>query len=145
MAMRQTNTEERFGQPMLIVATEEEDIKHGIDCWLKGKNPKCQSLPIAFRWRGIPITKYQQISIRSKVFDGYNKCEIDKLRQGETLAKLYIFEFTDCWIICKMLDIIDWLKQNSPEIVPNYDHSLTSGGYISIDCIPHLLIQKGSP
>ncbi len=125
----------RFGQPMMITSTPDQDIRQGKD-YAIGK------LGIAHRWRSISVNKYKQISIRAKVGDGRFACEIDKLKSGEFEASLYIFEFLDAWVIYKCEDIKKWLEKNKPEIHPNNDRDMTSGAYIPIGSIPHLLILK---
>lgn len=121
---------------MLIVIPPDDDMKYGTD-YLLG------DLRIAYRQRYIPLSKYRQISIRSKVMDGYVKCEIDKILSGVFKAGLYIFEFKDAWVICRISDIADFLKNHQPDdIIPNFDNNLTSGSYINIDHLPHLIITK---
>ena len=125
----------RYGQPMMITSTPNQDIKHGRDY-------NIGSLGIAHRWRSIPVGKYRQISIRAKVADGRFLCEIDKISTGKFEAELYIFEFTDAWVICKTEDIRDWLKMNEPEIHFNNDRDKTSGAYIPIGELPHIAISR---
>ena len=124
-----------YGQPMMITSTPDQDIKHGRDY-------NIGSLGIAHRWRSISVGKYRQISIRAKVADGRFLCEIDKISTGKFEAALYIFEFTDAWVICKTQDIRDWLMANKPEVRSNHDRSMTSGAYIPFSELPHIAISK---
>lgn len=138
MAMKQTNSKANniFGQPRMFELPSDDRV--GKDYILPGK---FHPLGISYRWRGISLSKYHQISIRAKVENGLIKCEIDKLCNGRTKALLYIFEFKDAWVVCRVADIAEYLKSHKLEIIPNKDTNKTSGCYIDIEKLPHLLID----
>lgn len=124
-----------LGQPMMFTSSPDQDIRQGKD-YLIGK------LGIAHRLRYISVNKFRQISIRAEVRAGWFPYEVDKIKEGRFKAPLYIFEFTDAWVICLTEDIAQWLLQNKPEVHPNRDNLMTSGAYIPFDDLPHLLIEK---
>jgi len=126
-------TDMAYGQPLMILTTPEDDMKKNIDLSIR-------ELKVAYRTRDLKISKYKEISIRNERKSGA-KTEKEKILNGECKALLYIFDFKDCFILCKLSDIFDCLLKDIGHMVPNHDQK-TSGYYINIGDIPHMLIEK---
>ena len=114
------------------LASFEEDTQSGVDGWIG-------NLPFAHRIRNISLKKYGQVSIRYSLPSG-NDTEYHKLLDGRFKAMLYIFEFTDAYIVCCVDELFRCLKHKLFATQRNIDG--TQGCYISIDNIAHLLINK---
>lgn len=113
--------------------TDKEDMKWGIDGWVNG-------IPFFWRKRRIPITKYQQISIRAERTSGA-KTDYQKFIDGSIRAEVCIFEFTDAVILCLPEDIITCLRKKQYECHAN-PNGTTSAIYIKLDDIPHLFLKR---
>ena len=122
-----------FGQRVMLVTTPDQDMKENKD-YILG------SLGIAYRVRRLRSTTYGQLSIRHSRTNGA-ETELSKLLSGKTKAQLYIFEFIDQFVVCRVEDIVAFLRENKPEIVTNHD-GITRACYIGIDEIPALIIKK---
>jgi len=135
--MNQRNSEIKrdmdYGQPVMILTTPNADMKQNIDCTLG-------SLKLALRRRRLPVSKFGQISIRYKRYSGAST-EFAKILSGQTASQLYIFEFTDCWIICRCEDIKYCLSQQQFKVVKNHDNE-TEAAYIDLKDLSHLAISK---
>lgn len=125
----QFNKDYEFGDVTLIRPATQEDLKQGIDAWVGG-------IPFAWRRRRIPLSQYRQLSIRAARVSGA-LTEYDKLLNGSFKPKIYVFQFTDSIVICRVEDIINCLKNGTYEKRNNHDQS-TSAIYIRLDSIPHL-------
>jgi len=123
-----------YGDVTLTKPATQEDMKQGIDAWVGG---------IAFAWRKrrIPLQQYRQISIRAARASGV-RTEYDKLLDGSCKAKVYIFQFIDSVVICRVEDIVGCLKHGNYQKRNNPDYE-TSVIYLDIDDIPHLEISTG--
>lgn len=132
--MRQTDFERdmAFGQVSMIVATPDEDMKENTDLRWRG-------LRVAWRRRAISVDKYKQVSIRYRRRSG-TSTERDKILDGTSKAHLYVFEFTDAWVMCRLSDIRDVLMRGSTEVVANRDGT-TEAIYINIADLPCLIIR----
>lgn len=122
-----------FGQRVMLTSTPDDDMKYNID-YVIGE------LTVAYRRRRISVKKYEQISIRNRRFSGA-KTEAQKILAGECRALLYVFEFLDAWVICKVSDLAELLKGRGGEIVQNQDNT-TEAVYLNIKDLPHLFIAK---
>lgn len=121
-------------QPMMFTTTPDLDQKNNIDCVLG-------SLKIALRRRRISIKRYGELSIRYKRTLTGTKTELAKILDGDNKADLYIFEFTDCWVLCTLQEIKRILEENKYHVVQNND-MITQAAYINIKDIKNLLIIK---
>ena len=139
MEMRQINSkleeDMRFGQRMMLVSTPDADMKENKDYILEG------GLGIAYRHRRFSVGKYGEISIRYQRKSGA-KTEYQKILDGECKSHLFIWEFTDSWVICNLSNILDCLKLGVGYVKENND-GITSAYYINISQIRHWLIKKG--
>lgn len=133
--MKQTDFSEdfAFGEVDFVKPASEEDMKHGIDAWLGG-------IPFAWRRRRISIKQYGEISIRYSRATG-SQTEYDKLLDGSFQPQIYIFQFTDAIVICKVEDIKDCLVKKHFITRQNPDGK-TKACYIKFTALPHLLIRK---
>ncbi len=133
MATRQENTEQNliFGEVLFIKPADEEDREQGIDAWLGG-------IPFAWRRRRIPLSQYNEISIRFSIASG-NRTEYHKLLDGSFKALIYVFQFSDAVVVCKAEDIINCLNNHRYVIRQNHDGA-TSALYIKIADIEHLML-----
>lgn len=137
--MRQQNSAKveediRYGQSVMLVTTPDDDVKHNKDYSIGG-------FGIAWRKRRVSLKKWQQVSIRYQRTSG-NPTEFQKILAGQCKSQLYIFEFLDCYVVCKLSDIALCLRQKEKhEIIPNPDGK-TKGCYIKVKDIPHFLIEK---
>ena len=119
-----------FGEIKFAKSTPEQDRNQGYDAWLGG-------IPIAWRRRRIPLGRYGEISIRNTIASG-GKTEIDKLLDGSFKAQIYVFQFPDAIVVCRVEDIIGCLKAKKYKQQANKD--FTSAVYIKLKDINHLLI-----
>ena len=120
-----------YGKMNFCQATEDEDMKQGIDGFIG-------SMKVATRRFRVPLSLYNAISIRKRL---YSKSEFDKILAGTFKSVLYIFEYTDFFIICRVEDIATCLRQNLFTEKPNQD-GLTSGCYIQLGLLLYLAIPK---
>ena len=133
IANSQFNKDFEFGEVALVRPASEEDMKQGIDAWVGG-------IPFAWRRRRIPLEQYRQISIRAGRISGM-PTEYDKLLNGSFKAELYVFQFTDATIICRVADIVNYLKTGAFVKRNNHDFT-TTAIYINVDSIPHLELRN---
>jgi hypothetical protein len=129
----QFNKDFEFGEVSLVRPATQEDMKQGIDAWVGG-------IPFAWRRRRIPLNQYRQLSIRAARTSGA-LTEYDKLLNGSFKAELYVFQFTDTTVICRVEDIIKILKTGTYEKRNNHDY-LTSAIYLNVDAVPHLELRS---
>lgn len=140
MEMRKTNSPKvsqdiLYGQSVMLVTTPDQDVK-------EGKDYVIGNFGIAWRKRRVRLSKWGQVSIRHSRISG-NPTEFTKIITGQCRSQLYIFEFLDCYVVCKMASIKSCLEQrNKCQLVPNYDAGGTMACYINVGDIPHLLIRK---
>ncbi len=139
MEMKQPNSQKvdgdiRYGQSAMIVTTPDADVKSNIDYFIGG-------FGVAWRKRRIKLSRYKQISIRYARVSG-NPTEITKILKDESKSQLYVFEFLDYYVVCKMVDIRKCLEQKKYQIVDNHDNEGIMACYINIADIKHLLIVK---
>ncbi len=123
-----------FGFLSFYNSTDDEDRKQGIDGWIG-------EIPVATRKFRVSIKVYGDISIRRRI---NNKSEYEKIVNGEYKPVLYIFEYTDAYLICRIVDIAQCLLDLDYIEIPNKDNA-TSGLYIDIERLPHLIIDKEAP
>lgn len=137
MVTKSTNSQVKkdmvFGQPMMIVSTPDADIKGDVDYTIG-------TLHIAYRTRRCRKDKWGEISIRNSRVSGA-KTEKQKILDGECESRLFVFEFTDAWVLCIYPDILSCVKRDIGYIKPNNDGT-TSAYYIAIKDIPHATIKK---
>lgn len=123
-----------FGDVSALDATEEEDNMFGIDKWFG-------SLPVAHRRYRANLDDYnRQISIRYWRSSGV-PTEYHKILNGELQSLIYIYEFVDAFVICKMRDIKKKLERKEFHIAYNTDGT-TAGAYLTLDKISHFIIAK---
>ena len=120
----------RARQLQVRQATEDEDF-NGADAFLN-------SLGVAHRLRAIEATVYEEINVRKR---DYSKSEYEKILDGECLAGLWIFEFSDAYILCATVDIKNCLLRGKGHYIHNKGEP---NGFYSIHFsqIPHLRIDK---
>ncbi len=120
-----------FGYLVFKNSTDSEDKKEGIDGWIG-------DIPVATRKFRTSINEYQCISIRKRLFF---RSEYDKIIAGEFKPAMYIYEYNDAYLLCKVSDILNCLEHDLYKEKPNKDgHS--AGLYIQIGLLPHLVIKK---
>ncbi len=112
-------------------SSDVDDRTTGIDGWI-------ETMPVAGRRMYRSINEYGEISLR-EIYGV--KAEVDKLRNGEFQAILYIYEFDDVYYICKVSDLRKALLDGLFRMAPNTD-GITAGHYLKIGLIPHLIIPK---
>ena len=120
----------RVKQLQIRRSTTDEDYQ-GVDLFIN-------DLGVAHRKRAIESALYGEISIRKR---DYTNSEYEKILTDTTLADLWIFEFTDAYIICQTKDIKECLKSGKARYIPNKDEP-NGGYYIFFDHLPHLWISK---
>ena len=99
-----------YGQLAMLITTPDDDVKGNIDIIIS-------NLRVAWRKRRVNLSKWYQVSIRDSRKSG-TRTEKDKILAGECKSLLYIFEFLDCWVLCRLSDILERLKEKQYEIVP---------------------------
>lgn len=112
----------------------EEDSQEGTDGWVG-------NLRVATRERHISVSKYRQISIRY-LLPSHRDTEVDKILDGRFKALLYIFEFDDAYIVCRISEIKRYLECNYSCLVVRRNPDNSEACYIPIDDIQHLFISK---
>ena len=137
MEMKPTNSklaeDMAYGQRVMFTTTPDADRKENKD-YIIGE------LGIAFRRRRFSINKYGEISIRNDRKSGA-KTERQKILDGECKSQLFIWEFTDAYVICVLPDIYLALASNAGYAKNNND-KITSAYYISINKVKHLVVFK---
>jgi len=133
MTSKSKGDDMHYGQLAMLTSTPNGDMKHNID-YIIG------DLMVAWRRRRLKLSHYNEVSIRYKRASG-TETEMSKILNGKCEAKLYVFEFLDCWVICKVSDIATCLRGKHFKIKLNRDR-ITSAAYININDLPHLLLQK---
>jgi len=125
----------QYGQSIMLVTTPDQDVK-------QDKDYVIGDFGIAWRKRRRKLTKWGQISIRHSRRSG-NPTEFAKILSGQCQSQLYIFEFPDAYVVCKLSDIKACLEtKDKYEIVDNHDAEGTKACYINVKDISHLLIQR---
>jgi len=129
-----------YGQLVMFVTTPDDDNKRNIDCFV-GPKPLA-GLPIAYRVRRKRLGKYHELSIRASRATG-SETEMSKILTGKSKARLFIFEFIDCWVVTTAEDILLCLRDPEKHYIhkPNND-GRTQACYINIDNIRHLTIWR---
>lgn len=120
-----------FSQAEFTEATPCQDRKHGVDYFLGG-------LPVAYRKRRFPVNRFNDLALRYSRETG-NKTECDKLLDGSCLAKLYVFEFEDCWVICQTTDLIQCLRRRRYVVQRGPDGQMAC---INLRDVAHFLMEK---
>ena len=118
-----------YGQVQMIVTTPDADMKENVD-YLLGK------LGIAYRRRRFRINTYREISIRNSRKSGA-KTERQKILDGECKSLLFIWEFSDAYVVCTLSDIFRALRDNVGYVQDN-DDGTTSAYYIPLNKLPHI-------
>lgn len=121
----------KFGKFEFHNSTNPEDRKEGIDGWIG-------NMPAATRKFRCNLNTFRQISIRKRK---WHKSEFDKILNGEYKPVLYLYEYIDAYVICKVEDIANCLKTKLFTERPNKDNS-TIGCYIDLGLLPSLVILK---
>lgn len=137
MVMSQRDLVDRdmaYGQPVMFTTTPDDDMKGNTDLFIN-------NLRVAYRKRRFPLSKYGEISIRANRASGA-ETEMSKILNGTAKASLYIFEFTDCWVFCKVEDILACLKNPQKHYIKPNNDAITSACYIKVNDISHLTIWK---
>ena len=135
--MNQTDLVKRdmaYGQPVMIITTPDDDMKRNTDF-------RINTLRVAYRKRRFPVTRYGEISIRANRVSGA-ETEMSKILNDTAKARLYIFEFLDCWVLCNVEDILACLKNPEKHYIKQNNDGITSACYIKVDYIPHLIILR---
>lgn len=122
-----------FGEVGLIESTFDEDAKRGIDIWVG-------NLPVAWRKRRIPLTDWNDITIRYSRPSGI-PTEYEKMLNGECGALLYVYEYIDAFVICCVSDIIQCLRNGKYKIQPPSKEKTRSCS-ITLNDINYLLIPR---
>lgn len=133
--MNQTDLVKRdmaYGQLAMLVTTPDDDMKANTDYFI-GR------LRVAYRRRRISIDQYNQISIRFKRDSGA-ETEMSKILTGKAKARLYIFEFTDCWIFATATDISTCLRDPRRHSTQRNNDGITYACYIKLEDLPNYLI-----
>jgi len=137
-AMNQTDSVKRdmaYGQLAMLVTTPDDDMKANTDYFI-GK------LRVAYRRRRISIAQYNEISIRFKRESGA-ETEMSKILAGKAKARLYIFEFVDCWVFATATDILTCLRDPQLHYAQPNNDGLTHACYIKLKDLPnHLIIWR---
>jgi len=123
-----------YGQPMMFITTPDDDMKGNTDLFI-------DNLRVAYRKRRFTVKTYGEISIRANRKSGA-ETEMSKILSGKAKARLYIFEFLDCWILCNVEDILACLKNPEKHYIKHNNDGITSACYIKIEYIPHLTLNK---
>jgi len=129
----QLNKDMAFGQRVMLTSMPNDDMKANID-YVIG------TLNIAYRRRRLKMNKYGEVSIRNSRASGA-KTEKQKILDGECQSQLFIFEFSDGWVICTLAVILDCLQKDKGYTKLNND-GITSAYYIPIKNIPCLIIHS---
>ena len=125
----------RFGQRVMITSTPDADMKENRD-YVIG------SLGIAYRRRRFKVSRYGEISIRNSRASGA-KTERAKILDGECRSELFIWEFEDAYVLCKLEDVLSALRSDVGYAKDNNDGT-TSAYYIPITKVHHLLIPRAA-
>lgn len=124
----------KYGQPLMIITTPDDDIKGNTDLFIN-------DLRVACRKRRFTSVYYGELSIRASVASGA-ETEMSKIINGKAKAQLYIFEFKDCWIICTVKGILNCLLSLEKHYIKPNNDGVTSACYIKIADVPHFKINK---
>ncbi len=130
-----------FGQPLLIPTCPEDDAKGNIDYTLINPNDKTKGLRLALRTRRISFQKWGEVSIRYQRENGA-KTEYAKLLDGECQSQLFIFVFSDAYVVCPRSEIIRCLKAGIGKAQDNYDG--TWAWYIPLSLLKAWVITEHS-
>lgn len=120
----------KIKQLQIRQATTDEDYR-GADVFVN-------DLAVAHRKRNIKLEQYNEISIRKR---DKSESEYEKILGDKCLAKMWIFEFTDVFVICLTVDIKKALVEKKGNYVPNKSEP-NGAFYIHLSQIPHLRIEK---
>ena len=123
-----------YGQAMMFVTTPDDDMKGNID-YVIG------NLRIAYRRRRYKLNRWGELSIRAWRKSGA-ETEMSKIITGKAKAKLYIWEFLDCWVIATVEDVTRCLRNQNKHYTKLNVDGITKACYIKIHDINHLLIWK---
>ena len=132
MEMKQINSKQPFGQHVMIVTTPDADMKDGIDYTIGNLN-------IAYRTRRPKMKDWGEISIRNSVISG-RKTERAKIEAGECKSPLFVFEFSDGYVVCPLEEILRCLKNKIGYVKENHDGS--TAYYIKFKDIHCFVINK---
>lgn len=97
------------------------------------------SLPLACRDMDFNWNDYKNISIRCKTKGGGNT-EIHKIFDNRCKSLVYVYEFRDVFVICKVRDIKRKLERGEFHVRPNGDG--TAGAYMTLNKISHFIVAK---
>ena len=120
-----------FSQVEFAEATPCQDRKQGVDYFLAG-------LPIAYRKRRFPVNRFNDLALRYSRETG-NKTECDKLMDGSCMAKLYVFEFQDCWVLCPTSELVQCLRNRRYVLHNGPDGEMAC---IKLQDVIHFLFEK---
>lgn len=122
-----------YGQVSMIVSTPDADMQQNKDYFI-GK------LGIAYRRRRFRVDRWGEISIRNSRASG-TKTERQKILDGECKSQLFIWEFTDAYIVCTLTDVFAALRDGAGYVKVNND-GITSAYYISLSKIKHIRLKR---
>lgn len=121
-----------YGQRVMIATTPDADMKEGTD-YLIG------SFRIAWRRRRISVKKYGEVSIRYQRANG-SKTEYAKILSGEARPHLFIFEFSDAYVIMSGPTMVTALKDNVGYVNTWNKDGKTKAYYIPLAKVPHVIL-----
>ena len=120
-----------FSQAEFAGATPSEDRNQGVDYYLAG-------LPVAHRKRRFPVGRFNDLALRYSRETG-SKTECDKLLDGSGLAKLYVFEFEDCIVLCPTSELVQCLRNRRYSVLNGPNGQMAC---IGLRDVAHFLIEK---
>jgi hypothetical protein len=129
-----------YGQLTMLVTTPDDDAKGNIDVILSSKD-SASSLHIAWRRRRFKLTTWGEISIRAWRASG-TETEMAKILTNKSKAQLFVFQFLDCYVVCKADDILACLQDQRKHYIKQNNDKKTAACYINVNLIPHLKIVK---
>ena len=120
-----------FSQAEFTEATPCQDRNQGVDYFLAG-------LGIAYRKRRLPVSRFNDLALRYSRQTG-SKTECDKLSDGSCLAKLHVFEFDDCIVLCPTSELVQALRDGRYKLHSGQDGQMAC---IKLTDVQHILIRK---
>lgn len=120
-----------FSQAQFEEATPCQDRNQGVDYFLAG-------IPMAYRKRRHSVGQYNDLALRFSRETG-SRTEYDKLLDGSCLARLFVFEFNDCWVLCMASDLIQCLRSKRYVVQRGKNGEMAC---IDLRDVAHFLIDK---
>jgi hypothetical protein len=129
-----------FSKVSHIQPSSFEDKQKGIDSWLCIGNSK---LPFSCRRYSRAWQVFKTITIRYKV-PGEYRTEYNKLLDGTFFPKLYIFTWTNAYLVCNVEDITRCLRDDLFEVFKN-EKDGTYGAAILIENLYNPILIETPP